>query len=243
MRLLIAEDEAQAPSNLAHLCQQQPDLQIVARASTGAGAIAAALEHRPEVLLLDVELKDMSGFQVLSALRPASEPLTIMMTAQPQNALQAFEANAIDCLAKPVDLNRFNSAINRARDRLHSERLVMQQIPRHLMGEKGQRLFFIPVESIESIVADGNYVQIHAEGEQYISRNTLKRLESMLAALGFMRIARARMINLRQVAFAEKLPGGVFEFALRSGHRATSTPSFRKIILNEMYKHQRFGTE
>jgi two-component system, LytTR family, response regulator len=243
MRLLIVEDEPQTRSNLTCLCQQQPDLQIVARASTGASAIAATLEHRPEVLLLDVELQDMSGFQVLSALRPASEPLAIMVTAQPQNALQAFEANALDCLPKPVDRQRFNSAISRARDRLHSDRLVVRDIPRHLTGEKGHKLYFIPIESIDSITADGNYVQIHAEGERYISRNTLKSLEAMLSPAGFVRIARACLINLRQVAFAEKLPGGGFEFALRSGERAASTPAFRKAILGEIYKHQRVRAE
>jgi two-component system LytT family response regulator len=127
----------------------------------------------------------------------------------------------------------------RTRDPLQNERLVLQDAPRHLTGEKGHRLYFIPVESIGRITADGNYVQIHAEGEQYISRNTLKGLESMLAPMGFLRITRACMINLRQVAFAEKLPGGVFEFALRCGDRATSTSSFRKAILSEIYKHQR----
>jgi two-component system, LytTR family, response regulator len=239
MRLLIAEDEPQTRSDLAHLCQQQPDLQIVARANTGADAIAATLEHRPEVLLLDVELKDMSGFQVLSALRPASEPLAIMMTAQPQSALQAFEANAFDCLPKPVDRNRFNSAISRARDRLHSDQPTIQEVPRHLTGEKGRRLFFIALETIDSITADGNYVQIHAEGERYIARNTLKSLEGLLAPAGFVRIARERMINLRQVAFAEKLVGGVFEFALRGGDRVASAASFRRTILGQMYKCQR----
>jgi two-component system LytT family response regulator len=243
MRLLIAEDEPQTRSNLAHLCQQQPDLQIVARANTGAGAIAATLEFRPDVLLLDVDLQDMSGFEVLSALRPAPEPLAIMMTAQPQKALQAFEANALDCLPKPVDRHRFNSAIGRARDRLNSDRLIINDMPRHITGEKGRRLFFIAVETIDSITADGNYVLIHAEGERYIARNTLKSLETVLAPIGFVRIARARIINLRQVAFAEKLAGGVFEFALRTGDRVTSTPSFRRAILCQRYKCQRLHAD
>jgi two-component system LytT family response regulator len=243
MRLLIAEDEAQTRSNLAHLCQQQPDLQIVANANTGASAIAAILEHRPDVLLLDMDLKDMSGFQVLSALRPAPEPLAIMMTAQPQNALQAFEANALDCLPKPVDRHRFNSAIGRARDRLHSDRLIISDAPRHLTGERGRRLFFIAVETIDSITADGNYVLIHADGDRYIARNTLKSLEGVLAPIGFVRIARGCIINLRQVAFAERLAGGVFEFALRTGDRVTSTPAFRKTIIGQMYKCQRARVE
>jgi two-component system LytT family response regulator len=154
--------------------------------------------------------------------------------AESQHTLQAFETDILDCLPLPADRQRFNSTLARARDRLHGERLVTDS-PRHLTGEKGRRLYFVPVETIDSITADGNYVQIHARGEQYIARNTLKSLEGVLAGAGFVRIARERMINLWQVEFAEKLTGGVFEFALRTGERVTSTQSFRKAILAQMY--------
>ncbi len=154
MRLLIAEDEPLGRSSLTHLCRQQPDVEIVAGVETGAAAIEAARVHRPDLLLLDAELRDMSGFEVLGSVHIAPEPLAIIVTAQPQNAVQAYEANAVDCLTKPVSVHRLHSAIGRARDRLLSDRRRLAEVPRHLAAEKGHRLFFIAVGSIDCLQFD-----------------------------------------------------------------------------------------
>jgi two-component system LytT family response regulator len=167
------------------------------------------------------------------------EVLTEPEATEPQSTLRGFDRNALDHLPIPMDHGRFNSAIGAAQTGMRREGLDAPDSPRHLTGEKGRRLYFIPVESIDSITADGNYVQIHAGGEQYIARNTLKSLEGVLGGVGFVRIARERMINLRQVEFAEKLTGGVFEFALRTGEKVTSTQSFRRAILAQMYPGQK----
>lgn len=107
-------------------------------------------------------------------------------------------------------------------------------VPLRLTGEKGRRLFFIDVELIDYIEAQGNYVSIRAGGDCYIARNTLKNLASVLAASGFVRITRSLLVNLRRVAFAERLGGGSFEFTLRTGKRLASTSTFRREILEEI---------
>ncbi len=239
MRLLIAEDELLARSSLTHLCRQQPDIEIVAGVETGAAAIEAARAHHPDLLLLDAELRDMSGFEVLDSVQIAPEPLAIIVTAQPQNAVQAYEANAVDCLTKPVNAHRLHLAIGRARDRLLSDRRSLTEVPRHLAAEKGHRLFFIGIETIDCIRADGNYVLIHSGQERYIARNTVKNLSELLTPAGFVRIARSLVINLSRVAYAERAEGGAFEFTLRSGECFTSTPSFRRGILEEIHQGRR----
>ncbi|MGH8310948.1 MAG: LytR/AlgR family response regulator transcription factor, partial [Steroidobacteraceae bacterium] len=117
MRILIADDEPLARNRLASLCARQEDLDVVAQAESGRAAIDAIRALRPDVLLLDVELRDMTGFEVLRALGGGEEPLTIMVTAHPEHAAEAFDAEAIDYLTKPVDDRRFGAAIERARNR------------------------------------------------------------------------------------------------------------------------------
>ncbi len=106
--------------------------------------------------------------------------------------------------------------------------------PLRLMGEKGRRLFFIEVESVDYIQADGNYVSICAGDNRYIARNTLKNLARVLAPSGFVRITRSLLVNLRRVAFAERIGGGSYEFTLRSGTRLVSTRTFRRGLLAEL---------
>ncbi|MGB6602827.1 MAG: LytTR family DNA-binding domain-containing protein [Steroidobacteraceae bacterium] len=238
MRLLIVEDDPLTRTQLARLCRQQPDLEVVAQADSGAAAIEAARVHRPNLMLLEVNLADMCGFDVLRAVGPACEPLAILVAAAPDGAARAFEANAVDYLTRPIDAWRFRSAIGRARERLHAERHPPGSAPLRLVGEKGRRLFFIEVELIDYIQADGNYVSIRAGEDRYVARNTLKNLAAALAPSGFVRITRSLLVNLHRVAFAERLGGGSFEFTLRSGMRLASTPTFRRGILEEMHQEQ-----
>jgi two-component system, LytTR family, response regulator len=236
MRLLIVEDDPLTRMQLARLCRQQADLEIVAQADSGAAAIEALRVHRPNLVLLELNLADMCGFDVLRAAGPACEPLVILVAAAPDGAARAFEANAVDYLTRPVAAWRFSAAIGRARERLHAERPA--SAPLRLVGEKGRRLFFIDVELIDYIQADGNYVSIRAGEDRYVARNTLKNLAVALGPSGFVRITRSLLVNLHRVAFAERLGGGSFEFTLRCGMRLASTPTFRRGILEEMRQEQ-----
>lgn len=101
-----------------------------------------------------------------------------------------------------------------------------------LVGERAQRLHFIDVETVDCIGANGNYVNIHVADECYIARNTLKRLESLLAPAGFVRIERSVLLNLRRVAFAERCSRGGFAFTLRTGRKVFSGRSYRRSILD-----------
>lgn len=253
MRILIVDDEPLARSRLARLCEEQTDLDVIGHAESGAAAIDAIRAQRPDLVLLDVELHDMSGFDVLHSLDACEEPLAIMVTAFPEHAVRAFDTDAIDYLTKPVDVQRFGVAIDRARHR-HAKGLpagLRQEIvagvrasigdcmeaggpPRQLVGEKSRRLYFIEAETVEYIESDGNYVTIHVGEDRFISRNSVKHLAGALAALGFLRIERSLLINLRRVAFAERLGHGVFAFTLASGRRLVSSTTYRRGILNEI---------
>jgi len=238
MRTLIVDDEPLACARLTRMCRQRPELQVVAEAGSGAAAIAAIRAHHPDLVLLDVELQDMTGFDVLRALDIDQDPVAIMVTAHPEYALQAFATEAVDFLTKPVDAERFASAIARARrritagDREHPPRLAAPQS--RLVGERAHRLYFLDVPTIDYIESDGNYVIIHSGEDRYISRNTLKYLGAALASAGFLRIEKSLLINVRRVAYAERIGQGEFAFTLRSGQRLVSSRSYRRAIIEEI---------
>jgi len=254
MRVVIVDDEPLARSRLVRLCEEQAGLQIVAQAATGADAIEAIKAHRPDVVLLDVELQDMTGFDVLRSLESREGPLAIMVTAHPEHAMRAFDSDAVHYLTKPVDGRRLGNAIVRARSRLSLDRAAAgvesglgggasaSVAPlRQITGEKAQRLYFIDVETIDYVESEANYVALHVEDERYLTRNTMKHLAGVLGPLGFVRIERSLLINLRRVAFAERLDRGAFVFTLRNGRRLVSSSTYRKGILEEIRRGQFVG--
>jgi two-component system, LytTR family, response regulator len=233
MRVLIVDDEPLARERLVRMCDEHRDLDVVAEAGSGAAAIRAAREHQPDVMLLDVELNDMTGFDVLRSFAPRAAPLAIIVTAYPERALEAFETDAIDYLTKPVDASRFHAAIHRARQRC-SRTLATEPVPSKLVGEKSRKLYFIGIEAVEYVESDLNYVTIHTAQDAYLSRNTLKQLGAQLAPLGFVRIHRSLLVSLRAVSFAERLGHGLYAFTLASGRRLESGPSFSKNIREQL---------
>ena len=238
MRVVIVDDEPLARSRLVSLCEQQGDLEIVAEAGSGAAAIEAIRAYQPDVVLLDVELQDMTGFDVLKSVEGGDEPLAIMVTGHTQHVMRAFDSDVVHFLTKPVDRQRLGDAIVRARNRLSQDRPSAPALaaapPRQIAAERAHRLYFLEPESIDYIESEANYVALHIGEERYLARNTLKHLTDVLAPLGFVRIERSLLLNLRRVAFAERLERGSFAFILRSGHRLVSSITYRKGILNEM---------
>ena len=242
MRVVIVDHEPLARSRLVQLCQEHAGVQVVAQAASGADAIEAIKVHRPDLVLLDVELQDMTGFDVLRSLESREGPLAIMVTAHPEHAMQAFDSGAVHYLAKPVDGRRLDTAIGRAQSRLSLERSGSGvNSLRQITGEKAQRLYFIDVETIDYVESEANYVALHVDEERYLARNTMKHLAGVLGPLGFVRIERSLLINLRRVAFAERLDRGAFVFTLRNGRRLVSSSTYRKGILEEIRRGQFFG--
>ena len=245
MRVVIVDDEPLARSRLVQLCQEHGGVQVVAQAASGADAIEAIKAYRPDLVLLDVELQDMTGFDVLRSLESRDGPLAIMVTGHPEHAMEAFDSDAVHYLTKPVDGRRLVNAIVRARSRLSLERSGSSGAGvsslRQITGEKAQRLYFIDVENIDYVESEANYVALHVDDERYLARNTMKHLAGVLAPLGFVRIERSVLINLRKVAFAERVDRGAFAFTLRNGRRLVSSGTYRKGILEEIRRGQFLG--
>jgi len=122
MRALIVDDEPIARRRLRRLCQREGDVEVVGECATGGEAVAAVAEYAPDLLLLDVQMPGMDGFGVLAALREAAEaaraPAVVFVTAYDEHAVRAFDVHAADYLLKPVEPERFRTAVARVRARL-----------------------------------------------------------------------------------------------------------------------------
>ena len=245
MKILIVDDHAPARDSLLRLCERNDDVQVVGEAACGVAAIDAAGRLNPDIMLLDVELPDMSGFELLRALGEDTHPLGIMVSKCPDHAVRAFAEGAIDYLVTPVTVERFNQAMARARHRFDhaspgNERLASPSTelvrsapvsPRFLVGERQRRLYPLDPKSIDYIEADGNYVTLRAGKVEYLSRDSIKRLSAQLAEFGFVRIERSLLVNAAAVLYAEVAGHGTFALTLSSGVCLYSSAAYRDSIL------------
>jgi two-component system LytT family response regulator len=219
LRVLIIDDEPIARQRLRRLLSSDPDIDVSAECGDGRTALLAIEEHRPDLIFLDVQMPEMSGFDVLAVIQPpARMPAVIFVTAYDRFALQAFEAQALDYLLKPFGEERVRKALERVRKFLggDTERSLEDQIagllrategargtPSVLVRQRGRVLVLRPNE-IDWIEAYGDYVRLHvglAHGgrEEHVIRATLTEMEQRLGSHGFVRIHRSRLVNWDRV--------------------------------------------
>lgn len=255
LRLFIVDKEPAERCAFTQLCHQIPDLHIVGEAGSGGAAIDAVEDLAPDVMLIDLALPDMSGFDVLRAAGNSMGPLGITTSHQPDYAERAIAEGAVDHLIKPVSADRFDHAIGRVRQRCGIGQAAESRLIRHilqllarrpklLVGERQHRLYPLDVEKIDYVEADGNYVTIRVGNTEYISRDSIKHLAADLADFGFVRIDRSILLNIRAVQFAEPAGHGTLAFTLFSGACLYSSKTYRETIVRMLpWRHCRVGSD
>jgi DNA-binding LytR/AlgR family response regulator len=244
VKILIVENQAHARESLIELCECTGDIQVVGEAACGKAAIDAAGKLNPDIVLLDAELPDMSGFDLLRAVATDTCPLGILVSNSSDHATRAFEEGAFDYFVMPVAAKRFDRAMTRARYRLNyaepgnsrfsSDSSELDRTvpvpPRFLVGERQRRLYPLDPKSIDYIEADGNYVTLRAGKVEYLRRDSIKRLSMQLAEFGFIRIERSLLVNAAAVLYAEVAGHGTFVLTLTSGVCLHSSAAYRDSI-------------
>jgi DNA-binding LytR/AlgR family response regulator len=245
VKVLIVDEQDNSRNNLHRLCARNEDVQVVGEAACGMAAIDAAGKLNPDIMLLDVELPDMSGFELLRAIGADTHPLGIMVSRCADHAARAFAEGAIDYLVTPVSCERFDRAMARVRHRfdgalpgqgrfpskMSEPACPAGVLPRFLVGERQRRLYPLDPKSIDYIEADGNYVTLRAGKIEYLSRDSIKRLTMQLAECGFVRIERSLLVNAASVLYAEVAGHGTFALTLSSGVCLYSSAAYRDSIL------------
>lgn len=203
IRVLMVDDERAARVRLRRLLEAEPDIVIVSECADGPAAVEAAKLLRPDLLLLDVQMPGMDGFDVLRGLPEDFAPAVVFVTAFDAHAVRAFEACALDYLLKPVAPPRLARALARVRERRSmlaaATRPAEPQAERRFVVRGSSRVSVVGASEIEWIEAAGNYAILHTAAGNHILRETMGSLEESLPASEFMRINRGAIVRLALV--------------------------------------------
>jgi two-component system, LytTR family, response regulator len=212
LRTLIVDDEPIARKVLREDLASFDDVELIGEADNGASALKRISDDHPDLVLLDLQMPEMGGLEVIRRLRSAKHiPVIIIVTAYDQYALQAFEAGAIDYLLKPVGEERLAEAVARARrlsEREAAERLAqLQEITdqprtpqaRRIVGKVDDEYFLLSADEIYAFQADGDIVWIITAKNKYHATQTLKALDQRLRNTSFRRIHRSALVNVDHV--------------------------------------------
>jgi two-component system LytT family response regulator len=251
VRIVIADDEPLARRKIRILLDSEPDVQVVAECQDGGQTLSAIRACRPDLLLLDIQMPDLDGFQVLSEISPEEMPVVIFTSAYDQYAIRAFEAHALDYLLKPFDQGRLHQAIERARfelrqskDREITHRILellsrvksdKQPVPesegRLVIKTKG-RIVFLNLDEIDWVEAAANYVRLNAGKESYLLRETISRTSERLNPNHFIRIHRSMIVNVRKIKELIPVNSGEYVVVLHSGKELSCSRGFRANLQN-----------
>ncbi len=210
IRVAIVDDEPLARSVLREFLSAEPGVDVVAECANGFEAVKAVSELTPDLLLLDVQMPKLDGFEVLDLV--GREVAVVFTTAYDQYALRAFEVHAVDYLLKPVSAERLSAALARVRERLgRGERstppatIAAVRPPaegraHRVLVRDGPRVHVIAVDRIDYVQAQDDYVCFRSEGKDYLKEQTLAETEEQLDPASFVRIHRSYLLNLSRLA-------------------------------------------
>jgi two-component system LytT family response regulator len=207
----VVDDEELARRVLRELLGAHSDIEVVAECRNGLEAVKAVAEHKPDLLFLDVQMPKLTGFDVVELIGP--EVPVIFVTAYDEYAMKAFEVHAVDYLLKPVGKARLAAALQRVKSR-HAEKPPAAaelmaaarpagQYAERLVVKDGTRVTLIPVEKLDYLEAQDDYVALASEGKKHLKQQTIASLEAALDPKLFVRIHRSYVVNLERVTRIE----------------------------------------
>jgi len=209
IRVLVADDEPLARRGVRQLLAPHPDIEVAGESRNGPETLRALDALSPDLLFLDVQMPEMDGFAVLRARGADRMPAVVFVTAHDQFAVKAFEAHALDYLVKPLNVARFDAALQRVREQLRlreaAERAARLSA---LLAERDQRSadrlvvptpsgeLVLPSAEIDWVSADDYYACVHAGSRQYLLRESLSSLEERLDSRRFIRVHRSAIVQI-----------------------------------------------
>jgi two-component system LytT family response regulator len=246
IRVLVVDDEPLARSGIADLVARDPELEVVGQCRDGQAAVRAIRELAPDLVLLDIQMPEMDGFQVIQQIGPEQMPAVIFITAYDQFALQAFEVHALDYLLKPFDDERFAAALARTKRALMNTE--MGQLSQRLLGlldtagigpapatelgpvpgqpylsrlvvKNAGKVIFVRVDEIDWIEAADYYVRLHVARKSHLLRETMSALEDRLDPARFFRVHRSAIVNLDRLVEIQPYFHGEHVLLLQDGSK------------------------
>lgn len=255
IRTIIADDQRLAREKLRTLLASEKDVKVVAECSDGKQTVSAIRRLGADLLLLEIQMPGMDGFQVLSELSPDEMPAVFFTSAYDQYALRAFEVRALDYLLKPFDLERLQHAIekvrvelNKSQDRQITHRILglLSQLKSEITSSSSPdgllvirakgRVVFVKLSEIDWIEASANYVRLNAGKESHLVRERMSRILERLNPSHFVRIHRSTIVNFQQIKELIPVNSGEYVVVLKSGKELSCSRGYRAELENMIEK-------
>jgi two-component system LytT family response regulator len=241
IRALIVDDEPLPRERIRALLAERREIEVIGECRDGHEAVTTILTEHPDLVLLDIQMPELDGFEVIQAISHEFLPAIVFVTAFDEHAIRAFEVNAIDYLLKPINAARFEKAVLRAVDRLTKpsarepdrqllafvERLrAERQYTTRFVVRSGSKLSFVRAAEVDWIDVADNYVRLHVAGREHLVRDTLKSVEAQLDPEIFVRVHRSVIINLDRIALVEPHFHGEYVVTMKDGAKLTTSRSY-----------------
>jgi two-component system LytT family response regulator len=256
IRTLIVDDEALARDLLRRFVARDPDLECVGEAASGREALTQARRLKPDLVLLDVQMPPPDGLEVASELATLEypPPWIVFVTAFDRHAVRAFELEALDYLVKPIGKVRFEQAIARAKSALRTRNVVnlterlLASAAGHparadspatsecLTIRKGEQVIGVPVNQIEWVEADNQYVRIHVGGRTHVLPCSMTQFERRIGDGRLVRVHRSALVNPEFVAKLWRRGNGLHALELTDGTRIPIARSRRSLVTRFVHR-------
>lgn len=223
MRALIVDDERLARKELMKLLEEHPGIEVVGEAVNADEAYQMINELNPDLLFLDIQMPDKTGFQLLEMLD--SIPLVVFTTAYDEFALRAFEVNALDYLLKPIQAERLSETIAKLAEKERTRGGSMRSPDKKLglndqvFVKDGDRCWFVSLSNVRLFESDGNYIKVYFDANRPMIHKSLNALDEKLDERAFFRASRKHIINLSWVEGIEPWFNGGLMVKLRGGDK------------------------
>lgn len=212
LRTLLVDDEEPARLLLREYLSSHKDITIIGECAHGLDAVKLITDFKPDLVILDIQMPKLNGFEVLELVD--QPPAIIFATAFNQFAIQAFEVHAVDYLLKPFSKERLDEALEHARSHLKKNKSIpvgalasaagMKQLPlERILVKDGSKVHIIPVDKIDYIEAEDDYVAIKSGGKSYLKQARMAELESELDPHAFIRVHRSYILQIDRIARIE----------------------------------------
>ena len=246
VRTLIVEDEPHARHYLRELLAGESEVAIVGEASSGREGADLIRKVSPDLVFLDIQMPDLTGFDVIAEIGVDKMPAFVFVTAYNEYAVRAFEVEAVDYLCKPFDRDRLAASLERAMRRLQLRNTDVADDGLGAFHDKPgawllripikerNGIVFVPVDGILWIEAKDKYVELHTPDRTYLARQTIQSLEESLDPRQFVRIHRSTIVRKAAVRGLHPLFRGDYLLKLNNGTELTLSRNFRESFFTQM---------
>jgi len=239
VRALIVDDEPLARRTIRELLLKDQDIEIIGECNSGLEAVTLIAEQPPDLLLLDIQMPGLNGFETLAQIQPGRIPAIIFVTAYDQHALRAFEVHALDYLLKPFTDKRFEEMLRQAKAQIELREInaisksllsllreqtapeparpLKKSFLNRFMIKAGGRVVFIKASDVDWIGADDYFIKLHVSGKSHLLRMSMNELEQKLDPEAFLRVHRSTIVNFDRVKELRQTSNGEYVVVLKDG--------------------------